>query len=182
MFRILTTSNWVARAGSALSIIASLYASAAFSQSLDRPIPPRPTRAEMMAEPTTGAVVVKFREGSGVRLRGGALVGAPPAELADIGNALQSAGVSVANLKRLHAASEQQLDAERGQARARTGRQLADLNLYYLVELPAGASPVDVAERLNQLDIVEFATPQPKPAPPPTDLPPPTPDLSGSQG
>src|SRR4051794_641967 len=174
--------GWAVRVGGVLSVIVSLYSSTAFGQPLDRPVAAKPTRAEMVAVPTTGAVVVKFREGTGIRLRGGQLVGASPAELAGIESALRDVGLSASDLKRLHAAPEQRLDTERAQAQARTGRRLADLNLYYLVRPPAGASPADVAERLNRLDVVEFATPQPRPAPPPADLAPPTPDLSGSQG
>src|SRR3954452_11999088 len=61
-----------------------LCSSVVSGQTLVRPTPRKPTRAEMLAMLTTGRVVVKFREGSGVMLRGGQFAGAPSAELAGL--------------------------------------------------------------------------------------------------
>lgn len=48
--------------------------------------------------------------------------------------------------------------------------------------MPPGADPVEVADQLNRLPVVEIAEPQARPAPLPLDLSPPTPDLTGGQG
>ena len=94
---------------------------------------------------------------------------------------LRDVRVSPASFRRSDGLAEDKLDAKIAAAERRSGRDLADLNLYYIVEVPSGSDPVDVADRLNGLDIIELAEPQPRPSPPPVDLTPPTSDMSGSQ-
>jgi hypothetical protein len=159
-----------------------LCSSAVVGQTLERHIPAKPTRSEMQAARPTNRVIIKFQEGTGVRLRGGDLVAVPGKDLADFRSALLRAGTAPGQVKRLHARPEEELDAERVAAERRSGRDLADLNLYYILELPPSVSAVDVAEQLNQLAIIERAEPQLEPPPPPVDLSPTTPDISGSQG
>src|SRR5437588_625584 len=81
-------------------------------------------------------------------------------------------------IHRMDPVPEATLDAVRDAAQRRSGRQLPDLNLYYIIDLPAGVSAAEVASRLNALAIVEFAEPARRPAPPPTDIPPTTPDFT----
>jgi hypothetical protein len=104
------------------------------------------------------------------------------AEAAAFAGVLRSAGVSVDRVRRQHARPEAELDRERIRAERESGRDLADLNLCYVIDLPPGVDATALADRLNALPIVEFAEPGPRPAPPPVDIPPTTPNFSGNQG
>jgi hypothetical protein len=127
-------------------------------------------------------VVVKFKEGSRVRLRAGRLSGLRSGEAASLSAALVGHRVPMRALRRLHARPEAELDAERAAGERDSGRRLADLNLYYVIDLPPGVSAAALADRLNRLSIVEYAEPGPVPAPPPVDIPPATPNLVANQG
>src|SRR5262249_31491927 len=108
------------------------------------------------------------------------LVGVTAGEAQAFAAALRAERVPMSAMRRLHARPESELDQERAAAERESGRDLADLNLYYVIKLPAGVNAAALAHRLNGLAFVEFAEPGPVPAPPPTDTP--TPDLTGSQG
>ena len=95
---------------------------------------------------------------------------------------LASAGLSAADLRRQHAASEAEIDRQRIAAEQESGRDLADLNLYYIIKVPAGVDPAVLADRLNRLAVVEYAEPMGLPAPPPVDIAPPTPNFTANQG
>ena len=134
---------------------------------------------EMQAMPPVNRIVIKFREGSQVRLRDGRLFSATTADVAaNVENVIRQTGVAAPELKRLHTLPEATLDAQREEAQRRSGRELADLNLYYVLELPITANAAEIADRLNALPNVEFAEPEPVPAPPPSG----TPNLTGTQG
>ena len=53
---------------------------------------------------------------------------------------LAARGIAATGIKRMHARAEAVLDAERQSAERESGRQLADLNLYFVIDLPASAS------------------------------------------
>src|SRR5262245_21335179 len=135
----------------------------------------------LLAMPASDRVVVKFAEGRRVRLNSGRLLGLTSGEASALANALGAEGVGLSAMRRLHARPEADLDRERAEAERGSDRSLADLNLYYVIKLPAGASAAALANRLNALAFVEFAEPGPVPPPPPTDIPPTSPDLTGSQ-
>ena len=136
---------------------------------------------ELRKKPASQKVVVKFNEGRTVRLKAGRLNGLPAGDIAAIAKLLNSKGIATTSIKRMHARSEAELDAERGAAERDSGRKLADLNLYYVISLPPGVEAADVADRLNQLQSVEFAEPGAIPAPPPFDIAPATPNLKPDQ-
>lgn len=140
------------------------------------------TLEQMQAIPDSGQVVVKFREGLTVRLSGGRLSGLDSAGRASLGRTLAEIGLDEGRLRRLHSVPEAELDAARAAGRAASGLDLADLNNYYLVDVPPGRSAAEIAEALGKLESVEFAEPVPLPAPPPQDIAPPTPDFSNQQG
>jgi len=137
---------------------------------------------QMRAMPQSGNVVVKFREGSGIRLRGGRLIGLRGADAARFVNILSETRVATNAIERLHTRPEGELNSEREAAQRESGRELADLNLYYVIRMPAGASAAELAARLNGLRSVEFAEPGPRPAPLPIDIPPVSPKLTAYQG
>ncbi len=136
---------------------------------------------ELRKKPASQKVVVKFNEGRAVRLKAGRLNGLPEGDIAAIAKLLNSKGIAAAGIKRMHARSEVELDAERNAAERESGRKLADLNLYYVISLPPGVDAADVANSLNQLKSVEFAEPGAVPAPPPFDIAPATPNLKPDQ-
>jgi subtilisin family serine protease len=81
-------------------------------------------------------------------------------------------------------AREEVLAARRATGEARSGRELADLDLYFRVRVVPGTNAGEVenlVDDLNALATVEIAYAQP-PATPPVDIPPPTPNFEGSQG
>jgi hypothetical protein len=55
------------------------------------------------------------------------------------------------------------------------------MNLYFRLDVPAGGDTAALCDDLNALAFVELAEPEARPMPAPFDLPPLTPDLSGSQ-
>ncbi|RKH41367.1 peptidase S8, partial [Corallococcus llansteffanensis] len=166
-------------------------------------------------------VVVKFHEGSRVRLRASGLrslasertlaerelLGARRLTEARVGDDVSAAQALLERAprtsapRRLFAADpEATLEANKTSGEARSGRQLADLNLYFEVPLVPGTSAEQVTElvaALNALDSVETAYAQP-PAEPAmvgfgmdaalrtllaaADLPPATPLYDSAQG
>ena len=137
---------------------------------------------QMWALPAADKVVVKFHEGRSIRQSAGRLTGMTGAEAAAFADVLRISGVAASAVRRLHALSEGEVDQERIAAEWESGRAVADLNLYYVIDLPAGVDAAVVADRLNALPMVEFAEPGPRPAPPPVYIPPTTPNLTSFQG
>ncbi|QZN98485.1 hypothetical protein K6K41_15625 [Chenggangzhangella methanolivorans] len=117
----------------------------------------------MRAMGASDRVTVKFREGRRLRVQSAGLSGLSSGEASALKAALATLGVSDANLKRLHSLPEATLDSQRAEAEAESGRQMADLNLYFTLSLPAGSDAAAVADRLNALPFVEFAAPAPVP-------------------
>lgn len=114
-------------------------------------------------------VVVKFIEGSGVRLRDGALVSTTgAADLEPLARWLRRhPGHSVA---RHFDRDEAALDRDRRSGLMRGAAGLADLNLYYQIGIPEAArSPEGVQDVIDQIltfPFVETAFVEPVPAPP----------------
>jgi hypothetical protein len=130
---------------------------------------PTPTGAAAQA----GAIHVKFRDGTGVRLRAGELV-STSAQLGRLRRALE--GVGGLRIERLFSTPEQALTRHRSRIEARSGRKQPNLNLYFRLSFdgPGGGSLVAT---LENLDVVERAYPEPRPAPPPA-----TPSFVALQG
>jgi serine protease len=166
-----------------LSFAALLFASWAGAtqaqQSLNpRVVPQKPTLEEMQAFRSLNRVIVKFREGSRIRLVDGQLRGmADPATFQKV---LDEEGIPLSALRKMFTRPERDLDASREEGQRRSGRQLADANLYYIIDLPPDQSPAVIANRLNALDIIELAEPERAPVLP-VDIPPNTPDYSSQQ-
>ncbi|MCR9248411.1 MAG: S8 family serine peptidase [bacterium] len=146
---------------------------------------PRPTRFEPVAgneDPTN--LVLKFVEGSGVRLRGGEFISAAGAPLPGVAAALGDG----ADLERLFQRTEAELDRERAALMARlVGRDVdppADLNLYFRVRSTVPAAGIARWRALAALPLVEtvFCDTPPGYDADPTDIPPTTPDYSSQQG
>jgi serine protease len=130
-------------------------------------------------------LVVKFVEGSQVRLRDGRLIGSAGFDLTPVHRALAGAAV-----QRLFLRSEAELDGERaalvatlGPARVTELEPPADLNLYYRVRVADAPRGVALWQALVVLDVVETAFPDTPAgyAADPTDIPPVTAPFSSQQ-
>ncbi|MCY1033157.1 S8 family serine peptidase [Corallococcus sp. BB11-1] len=168
----------------AVSLLALAPVAGAAPKLAPRALAPKPTGRELPARTFVERVVVKFHEGSHVRLRDDALralaserdaaerellsglrledarVEADVAEVA----ALLERAPRIGALSRLFQGEEASLDASKLSGEARSGQQLADLNLYFEVPLLPGTTAENVAElveALNRVPSVEAAYAQP---------------------
>jgi serine protease len=132
---------------------------------------------QMQAMPKTNRITIKFREGTQIRFNDGRLLGMSSADNDNFESAIHQAGIPTIVLRRLFSQPEGVLDAQRLEAQSSSGRQVADLNLYYSLDVPANVNLAELADRLNQLPMVEFARPAPVASRPPAS----TPDLTGNQ-
>ena len=149
---------------------------------LARAVFPKPAATIVAPRDDPRLVVVKFVEGTRARLSGRGLEGRPPFDAAALDLVLSKHGVDPASLVRVFGRPSEELEAERALAQERSGRELADLNLYYRISVPPGVDPAGLCDALNRLGFVELAKPASLPAPVASDLPPTTPDLSFGQG
>jgi hypothetical protein len=147
-------------------------------------------------------IVIKFHEGTHVRLRGRSLAALnrdarENARLADLGltaaqvehdlrsiHAQLASNGQVGKLERLYSIAEDVLAERRATGETRSGRELADADLYYRVRVSGGVTQAELnplVDALNALASVEVAYVQPR-AEAPTDIPPMTPSFEGTQG
>lgn len=158
-----------------------------------RPLPPSSAVAR---------VVVKFHEGTHVRLRDRVILpleksAEERAKLATRGLSEEQVGRDVdavrlavsrhpkaQGIARLFKADEDALAARRSEGETKSGRELADLDLYYEVMVPAGTTTADVSSlvaELNALPSVEIAYAEPVPQVAAVDIPPTTPSFQSQQ-
>jgi hypothetical protein len=185
-----TEQPWlVVAAATAILTNSSLQAQEA-ADLIPRVVPEKPVETRVTPTDNPHQVILKFREGSAVRLQEQRFVVKDDArsaagfeiDLMQLEEVLRDFRITADAIERLHTRSESALEAERAVAQRRSGRQLADLNLYYKLSVPSGVDVGALCDQLNALSFVELATPAPEPAPAPIDIPPTTPDFSGMQG
>ena len=68
---------------------------------------------------------------------------------------------------RMITVDEEVMDQKRGHAQQRLGKEVADMNSYYILTVPEGEEAAAWIDRLNELPEVEIARPVPLPAPMP---------------
>ena len=170
-----------------LGLLAAPVAQAA-PTALQERLPADKSQSRLVADAPLQRLVVKFHEGTRVRLRDGRLVALSRERGPDERALLARRALSDARLEKDVASvlalmeraprisapgrlfkEEESLLAERKRAGEELGaRQLADLNLYFEVPLLPGTTAEDVAElvsSLNALDSVEVAYAEPRPEP-----------------
>ena len=145
-------------------------------------IPGKPAKTILEPWQEPNRIIIKFAEGSNVRLRQGGLVSLKGWDLGQVSAVLARYRISPGALRRYFTRPEVVLEQEKRSGEAHSGRQLADLNLYFDLYVSDDVDVGLLCDDLNALDIVELAEPAPAPSPPPVDLSPPTPDFSGQQG
>ena len=128
-------------------------------------------------------IIVKFKETTQMRHRGGQFVALNDTDLAPLQAVLKRIqGVKIA---RVFARPEDELTRDRDAAQTKLGKEVADPNLFFTLILPTTISDGDVVsfvDALNALDIVEVAYLQPVPVLPSTNIAPPTPNYEMKQG
>lgn len=112
----------------------------------------------------TDRIVVKFREGTQIRLRNGTLTSLDPS--VDLRGLEDFIGhYPSISLARHFNRGEEALDLAKNRGQARTGKQLANLNLYYQLHLPQSNDPAGLAQsvldEMNALSLVEIAFAEP---------------------
>jgi len=142
----------------------------------------KPTRTVLAQGEDGSRLHLKLAEDTGARRRNGRFLSSSGVAMSSVEDALREAGIGPSRIHRLFARAERDLDAEKQIAERRSGRQLADLNLYYDIAVPPGVSIEALCDALNALPSVELAAPAPLPAPAPGDMAPTTPDYQGEQG
>ena len=148
-----------------------------------RMVPPGPEATLVTDVADPALIILKFSEGNRIRLINGVL-SSSDSDLALFRETIRLAGN--VGLKPLFSRPPELLDAERALGQTATGKELADLNLYYLVTLHGNTDPsrtASLCDALNQLEIVEIAYPVPPAADPDncTDVNPVTPSWSDQQ-
>ncbi len=139
------------------AILMADWLTGALAQDLQPRIPPpKMTLDQMRPIPSSNRVHVKFREGTVVRLINGQLRGMASSDAAAFQNILTERRIPASAMRRMFTRPEADLDNERNEAQQRSGKQLPDLNLWYVIDLPPGASAAEVASALNRLDVVEY--------------------------
>lgn len=166
-----------------------------------RAVFPKPKKIIIEDPADAKVLVLKFAEGTHVRVRGGALTALveqiTPAEEQLLKRALiakdqiQSQLAAVNKLlqqshtpfERLFRRDEAKLDRERSEGELNTGQELADLNLYYYL-FPSGdaATSEQLLTALLGFSIVETAYAQPPAEPAQADIAPVTPNFGMRQG
>ena len=141
-----------------------------------KPVKPDAVRVSPQADITR--VIIKFEEGSDVRLRGNKLISLSGPALKEV-NAVVRPYIN-GRLKRLVNKTEESLSRDKYIYELRSGHELADFNLYYSLDITNGDEAATMVNLLNELDIVEIAYVEPR-AEPAEDIDPPTADYEGFQ-
>ena len=200
--------RFLKRVANAFSILFALVALPGFSPAAElipRATFPKPETT--VIDPSVSSpqeVVVKFHEGTHVRLREGRLVFDPSVLNDEELKKLDRNGLEVETVKadvdranellfrrpedvvaRLFAREEAALDADRREYQGGSPEELADLNLYFMLVLAEAdvARATDTINALNALSSVEISYAEPRPSAPAADIPPTTLiDVTGAQG
>jgi len=145
----------------------------------DRFVPEKPAYTKIHQRASIANVIVKFRENTGVRLSDGYLTAKAGGNLNDVNNILlpyKSVGLK----RKFSHKSETSYDRLKTELELASGRQLADLNLYFSIPVSDPAEAENLINRLNRLDLVEIAYLEPIPEEA-VDIAPPTPDYESDQ-
>jgi hypothetical protein len=130
-----------------------------------RLVPQKPLHTEIDVGTFSGVIVIKFIEGSDIRLRYGKLVSLSNGSVDELDELF--ARFPLDALERQFSQPEDQLTQEQAALETETGEDLADLNLYFRLTMKNKAGGAAFIDALNALPIVELAYPGPAPVPPP---------------
>ena len=180
----------------AISVLSTI-AFASPSQPKSRLVPLKPAEIAFSGRSDgPRRLIVKFAEGSGVRVAHGEFFQQTESDAArdqtidifHINNVLKTRPsllrTGAVKVERLFSRSEAALDADRKKGMARTGEELADLNLYYVISFDSSvdsAEAIELANSLLKLGVVETTYFEPTPHLNAVDISPPTPGFEHLQ-
>jgi serine protease len=135
------------------------------SPSLQNPsVPNAPTQTDLEMDSFTGTIILKFVEGTDIRLRDGKLVSISSGAVAELDQILDR--FPLAKIERLFTQPEEEIAKEQTEMEAETGENLPDLNLYFRLTVQDKTEGKALIDALNNLPIVEQAYSEGVPAPP----------------
>jgi len=117
-------------------------------------------------------VIVKLVEGSRGRLYNGSIYSPGGKDLKSLNGIISGKGRG--KISRLAVKNPEQVEREKYLLENKSGRQLADMNNYFSIEVSSAAEAADLVESLNRLPEVEIAYAEPRPYYA-SDIPPATP-------
>lgn len=128
---------------------------------LERVVPPKPDHTTIEAGQSRRRVHLKFDEGTSVRVRDGEFVTLGDDDLSGVREVLERhPGIEIE--RTFDSASEPTLDRRTDRIEEESGREQADLNLWFRLLLPVATDEEALIDDLNALGIVELAAPEPK--------------------
>jgi hypothetical protein len=131
--------------------------------------PPSVSDSPTLTNPDQNAsdriLILKFVEGSDIRLREGKLVSISSGAVEELDEIFTR--FPPVEIERLFTQPEEQIAKEQADMEAETGEDLPDLNLYFRVTVKSASDRGALMDALNSLPIVERAYPEAAPAPPP---------------
>jgi hypothetical protein len=145
---------WLAGLALACTVAAPLMAGTV-ERLRPRWVSPKPLHTGWRQGWRQNLIVLKFAEGSGVRLRNGQLVSLNGASLQGLRQVFLNHGQPA--VRRMFSRPEPALDQERAAGQQISGNELADLNLYYLLVPVTGGDPRLLVDDLNALPVVELS-------------------------
>ena len=141
----------------------------------EREVAPKPDHTTIPPGYSHRIVDLKFDEGTAIRVRQGRFVTQGDDDLSELDEVID--GYPRVHIERLfNVLPEQSLENQQERIEEQSGREQADLNLYFRLRFPAETDETALIDDLNALDIVEIAYPQAKPQPAPA-----APDLVAEQ-
>jgi serine protease len=144
-----------------IGLILMLFVTQSLAALIPRAVFPKPTDPEIRSCERWDLLVVKFIEGSDVRLRNGHFVANDRVDLSPVEQILNL--YPETRVARMFQRPEEEYQIEREVGQLNTGRQLADLNLYYAFGPRSLMEARNLLRDLNTLDIVECVYPEPIP-------------------
>jgi serine protease len=136
------------------------------SPSLKQPsVPNTPAQTDLEMDNFNGIIILKFVEGTDIRLRDGKLISMTSGAVAELDQIF--ARFPLAEIARLFTQPEEEIAKEQAEMETQTGENIPDLNLYFRLIVQDKADGEALIDALNSLSIVELAYPEPIAAPPP---------------
>jgi len=114
-------------------------------------------------------IVVKFSEGTDIRLRDGKLVSISSGSIPELDNLFEK--YPVTSIERQFTQPEEEIAQEKADLESQTGEEIPDLNLYFRINIKNQKDAESFLASLRGLPIVETAYFEASPAPPPVNYP-----------
>jgi len=132
-----------------------------------QPASSKASETEASSGPTL--VVVKFAEGTDIRLRDGKLVSLSSGSIPELDKLFEK--YPITSIERQFTQSEEEIAQEKADLESQTGEDIPDLNLYFRINIKNRKDAESLLASLSALPIVETAYFEALPAPPPVNYP-----------